>query len=405
MWKKGAKFVALAVVFGVLASVAFQGSNYVLAGASAGTGTKNRQESVAGGAALEAEDALKSTGKSESQAETGTQDVSGIAKEAMPSVVSITNKGIQEVQNFFGQTQAFESESSGSGIIIGQTDTELLIVTNNHVVNGAQTLSVGFVDDKVYEAKIKGTDAEHDLAVVAVKLSDLSEETKNAVQVVELGKSGDLQVGEQVVAIGNALGYGQSVTTGIVSALNREVAIEGNSNTLIQTDAAINPGNSGGALLNMKGQLVGINSAKYSDTKVEGMGYAIPVDNVLDIMEGLMSRTTRETQVAAGEQGFLGITGQDVTSEVASAYDMPRGVYVTSVEAGSAAEKAGIKKGDIITKFDKNGVTTITGLKDQLSYYKKGETVSVSVSSVTNGEYKEREVSVTLGQNTADTAK
>ena len=328
----------------------------------------------------------------------GTKDISAIASQAMPSVVSITNKSVQEMR-LFGQSQAFESESRGTGIIIGQTDTELLLVTNHHVVNGADEISVGFVDGEIAEAKRKGSDTGRDLAVLSVKMEELSDKTKEAIRVIELGKSSELQVGEQVVAIGNALGYGQSVTTGIVSALNREVIIENNTNTLIQTDAAINPGNSGGALLNMDGQLVGINSAKYSDTNVEGMGYAIPVDDVVDIIEGLMNRTIREEKAPEGEQGFLGITGQDVTSDVSDAYDMPKGVYITSVEEGSGAAAAGLKKGDIITRFDGSSVGTLAELKEQLSYYKTGEQVKLTVSMAAEGEYQEQVVTVLLGKN------
>lgn len=302
------------------------------------------------------------------------------------------------MQNLFGQTMAYESQSSGTGIIIGQTDTELLIVTNNHVVNSAQVLSVGFADETACEAKVKGTDRDRDLAVIAVKMEDISKETREKIRVIELGRSSELQVGEQVIAIGNALGYGQSVTTGIVSALNRQVTVDDSTNTLIQTDAAINPGNSGGALLNRKGQLVGINSAKYSDTSVEGMGYAIPVDDVVGIIEGLMNRTIREEKVPEEKQGFLGITGQDVTLEVSEAYDMPRGIYITSVEEGSAAEKAGLKKGNIIAKFDGASVSSMGELKEQLSYYKEGEEVTFAVWAVENGQYEERTVNVVLGK-------
>ncbi|MBC5658926.1 trypsin-like peptidase domain-containing protein [Anaerosacchariphilus sp. NSJ-68] len=386
--KKAAKFTAVAVAFGVIASTAYQGSNYLYSKTEAGA------ESTAAQTTLNMASAVSSTSDSESAEDTS---VAGIAQAAMPSLVAITNKGVQEMQSMFGQTQAYESESSGSGIIIGKTDTELLMVTNNHVVSGARELSVGFIDESVAEAAIKGTDADHDIAVIAVKLSDLSEDTLSAIKVIELGKSSDLQVGEQVVAIGNALGYGQSVTTGIVSALNRDVTIEGVTNTLIQTDAAINPGNSGGALLNMSGQLVGINSAKYSDTTVEGMGYAIPVDDVVEIIENLMNRQVRTDKVAETEQGYLGITGQDVTADVASAYDMPKGVYITSVESGSAAEKAGLKKGDIITRFDGTSVSTLSELKEQLSYYKNGEQVSVTYSTSESGQYTEQTADVTLG--------
>ena len=392
--KKGSKFAAMALAFGVLASTAFQGSNYLYNKANGGTVTATDK------AELNIASAVSSSSTDAAGTDTDSSaSVSAIAEAAMPSLVAITNKSVQEMQSMFGQTQAYESESSGSGIIIGKTDTELLMVTNNHVVSGAQDLSVGFVDESVAEAAVKGTDADHDIAVIAVKLSDLSEDTLSAIKVIEIGSSSNLEVGEQVVAIGNALGYGQSVTTGIVSALNREVTIDNTANTLIQTDAAINPGNSGGALLNMSGQLVGINSAKYSDTSVEGMGYAIPVDDVVDIIENLMNRQVRTEKAAEGERGFLGISGQDVTSEVSQAYDMPKGVYITSVETGSAAEQVGLQKGDIITKFDGTSVSALADLKEQLAYYKTGEQVEITYSTRENGQYAEKTATVTLGQN------
>ena len=392
--KKGSKFAAMALAFGVLASTAFQGSNYLYNKANGGTVTATDK------AELNIASAVSSSSTDAAGTDTDSSaSVSTIAEAAMPSLVAITNKSVQEMQSMFGQTQAYESESSGSGIIIGKTDTELLMVTNNHVVSGAQDLSVGFVDESVAEAVVKGTDADHDIAVIAVKLSDLSEDTLSAIKVIEIGSSSNLEVGEQVVAIGNALGYGQSVTTGSVSALNREVTIDNTANTLIQTDAAINPGNSGGALLNMSGQLVGINSAKYSDTSVEGMGYAIPVDDVVDIIENLMNRQVRTEKAAEGERGFLGISGQDVTSEVSQAYDMPKGVYITSVETGSAAEQVGLQKGDIITKFDGTSVSALADLKEQLAYYKTGEQVKITYSTRENGQYAEKTATVTLGQN------
>ena len=392
--KKRSKFVATALAFGVLASTAFQGSNYLYNKANGGTVTATDK------AELNIASAVSNSSANAAGTDTDSiASVSAIAEAAMPSLVAITNKSVQEMQSMFGQTQAYESESSGSGIIIGKTDTELLMVTNNHVVSGAQDLSVGFVDESVAEAAVKGTDADQDIAVIAVKLSDLSEDTLSAIKVIEIGSSSDLEVGEQVVAIGNALGYGQSVTTGIVSALNREVTIDNTANTLIQTDAAINPGNSGGALLNMSGQLVGINSAKYSDTSVEGMGYAIPVDDVVDIIENLMNRQVRTEKAAEGERGFLGISGQDVTSEVSQAYDMPKGVYITSVETGSAAEQVGLQKGDIITKFDGTSVSALADLKEQLAYYKTGEQVEITYSTRENGQYAEKTATVTLGQN------
>ena len=391
--KKGSKFAAMALAFGVLASTAFQGSNYLYNKANGGTVTATDK------AELNIASAVSSSTDAAGTDTDSSASVSTIAEAAMPSLVAITNKSVQEMQSMFGQTQAYESESSGSGIIIGKTDTELLMVTNNHVVSGAQDLSVGFADESVAEAAVKGTDADHDIAVIAVKLSDLSEDTLSAIKVIEIGSSSNLEVGEQVVAIGNALGYGQSVTTGIVSALNREVTIDNTANTLIQTDAAINPGNSGGALLNMSGQLVGINSAKYSDTSVEGMGYAIPVDDVVDIIENLMNRQVRTEKAAEGERGFLGISGQDVTSEVSQAYDMPKGVYITSVETGSAAEQVGLQKGDIITKFDGTSVSALADLKEQLAYYKTGEQVEITYSTRENGQYAEKTATVTLGQS------
>ena len=393
--KKGIKTIALAMAFGVTASASFQGSNLLI---EQWTGKEAQAEAAAGVQLNQTLGQNIEGGVNTGSFTGGTKDISAIASQAMPSVVSITNKSVQEMR-LFGQSQAFESESRGTGIIIGQTDTELLLVTNHHVVNGADEISVGFVDGEIAEAKRKGSDTGRDLAVLSVKMEELSDKTKGAIRVIELGKSSELQVGEQVVAIGNALGYGQSVTTGIVSALNREVIIENNTNTLIQTDAAINPGNSGGALLNMDGQLVGINSAKYSDTNVEGMGYAIPVDDVVDIIEGLMNRTIREEKAPEGEQGFLGITGQDVTSDVSDAYDMPKGVYITSVEEGSGAAAAGLKKGDIITRFDGSSVGTLAELKEQLSYYKTGEQVKLTVSMAAEGEYQEQVVTVLLGKN------
>ena len=383
----------MALTFGVVASAAFQGTNFLF---NQMDGDSQEEQE----AKLNVADAVNASSDASAEGDTdGNSSVAAIADAAMPSLVAITNQSVQEMMNWFGQSQVYESQSSGSGIIIGQTDTELLIVTNNHVVDGAQTLSVGFIDETAAQAQVKGTDAEHDIAVIAVNLSDLSADTLSKIKVIQIGSSADLQVGEQVVAIGNALGYGQSVTTGIVSALNRPVTIDGVTNTLIQTDAAINPGNSGGALLNMSGQLVGINSAKYSDTTVEGMGYAIPVDDVTDIIEGLMNRTARTEKAPEGKQGYLGITGQDVTSEISEAYGMPKGVYITSVEEGSAAEKAGLQKGDIITKFDGTSVSSLSGLQELISYYSSGETVEVTYSAVSDGQYTEQTAEVTLGVN------
>lgn len=335
----------------------------------------------------------------------------------MPSIVSITNKSVQEVQNYFsmfgygGQAQEVESTSVGSGIIIGKNDTELLIVTNNHVVEGADTLSASFIDNSVYEATIKGTDSDNDLAVIAVPLSSISDDTISQIAVAAVGDSDSLKVGEQVIAIGNALGYGQSVTTGIVSATDRTLSSSDSSDsnalisstvttketpTYIQTDAAINPGNSGGALVNMKGEVIGINSAKLASTEVEGMGYAIPITRVSSIIEELMNETTR-TKVADSQKSSIGIAGITVDSNINAAYGIPAGVYVASVTPGSGAEAAGIRKGDVITKFDGKTVSTIQELKEKLQYYAAGEAVSITVQSPGEGGiYTEKEMTITL---------
>lgn len=323
-------------------------------------------------------------------------DVSDIAENVMPSVVSITIKSVTEYNaGFFGQTYEYESEGSGSGIIIGENDEELLIVTNNHVVADADTVSVAFIDEQVYEAKVKGTDSESDLAIIVVDLEDLSDETMSQIRIATIGNSDDLKVGEQVVAIGNALGYGQSVTTGIVSAKNRNN--DTNSTPLIQTDAAINPGNSGGALLNMKGEVVGINSSKMASYDVEGMGYAIPITEVESIIDTLMNRETRE-KVAEAERGYLGIGCQTISQDASMMYGLPVGALVTEVSSGSGAYKAGIKRNQIITKFDGQTVSSAEGLVSMLEYYKAGETIEVVVMCPNDDEYKEKTVTVTLGK-------
>lgn len=328
--------------------------------------------------------------------------VADIAENAMPSIVAITNKSVQEVQGYFrGQTFQYENESCGSGVIIGQNDEELLICTNNHVVEDATELTVSFSDESSYEAQIKGTDPENDLAVVAVKLEDMEQDTLDAIKIAQMGDSDELRVGEQVVAIGNALGYGQSVTTGIVSAQDRSITVQDTYETvtyenLIQTDAAINPGNSGGALLNMKGELIGINSAKASSSGVEGMGYAIPITKAQPILETLMSRETR-SKVDESEAAYVGISGESVSSEVTELYNVPAGVYVSEVAEGSPAEEAGLQKGDIITAFDDVAVTSMEGLRERLQYYKGGETVDMTVQSAADGAYTEKTISITLG--------
>lgn len=328
-------------------------------------------------------------------------DVSDVVEKVMPAMVSIVNN-YTETANVFGQKYTQEEAASGSGIIVGKTDDELLIVSNNHVVESADTLTVTFIDGSEAQAQIKGLDSDMDLAVIAVSLSDLSDDTKNAITVATLGNSDDLKLGEPVIAIGNALGYGQSVTNGIVSALNREITLEnGSTGTFIQTNAAINPGNSGGALLNMNGEVIGINSNKIGGTTVEGMGYAIPITSASPIIADLMERQTR-TKVAEDEVGYIGISLQEVTSQISQMYNMPEGVYVVSVEEGSAAANAGIMKGDIITKFDGNRITSYSDLQSVLQYYAAGDSASVTVQRPQNGEYVSVDLDLTLGSRPAN---
>lgn len=413
--KKIGAITLSAVLFGSVAAGSFQAVNYF----SPFSKTTNSSSQISKGNSSSAS-LLKTTTTSDSSNK-GSLDVSDITTAAMPSIVAITNKSVQEVQDYFsqfgfggqGQTQTQETESQGSGIIIGKNDTELLMVTNNHVVEGADTLSVCFIDNQVYEANVKGTDAENDLAVIAVPLDSISDDTMSQIAVASIGDSDSLKVGEQVVAIGNALGYGQSVTTGIVSAVNRTLSSnssdtqdsnsssdDSSSATYIQTDAAINPGNSGGALLNMNGEVIGINSAKLASTEVEGMGYAIPISRVSDIIDNLMNQTTR-TKVDSDKQGTIGIKGINVTSDVQEKYNLPEGIYVSEVTSGSAAEKAGITSGSVITKFDGKSVTDIESLQDLLQYYKAGETVELTLQVPDSDSYKEKTVSITLGSKSA----
>ena len=403
--KKGRKAIVVVcagMVFGLVASVTFQASNYMVErvlGKSEQTAstTKNTSSSSTN---------VNSTKLTQTKS-TVTSDISEIVENAMPSVVSITNISVQQVQSFFQGTQEYESQSSGSGIIIGKNDSELLVVSNNHVVSGSDTLTVTFINNTSVEAQIKGTDPDKDLAVVAVPLDKIDEDTMSQIAVATLGDSSELKVGEPVIAIGNALGYGQSVTNGIVSAKDRTLSssnpegeTEENSVKYIQTNAAINPGNSGGALLNMNGEVIGINTAKVADSAVEGMGYAIPVSDVSDIIEDLMNRTTR-TKVNEGEQGQLGITGFDVAEENAAMYGMPKGVYISKVAEGSGAEKAGLTKGSVIVEFDGTAIDSMATLQERLQYYKAGETVSVTVRVPSaTGEYTENTVDVTLGERT-----
>ena len=336
-------------------------------------------------------------------------DVSNVVEKVMPAMVSIVNN-FTETANVFGQQYTQEEAASGSGIIVGKTDDELLIVSNNHVVESADTLTVTFIDGSEAQAQVKGLDSDMDLAVIAVSLNDLSDDTKNAITVATLGSSDDLKLGEPVIAIGNALGYGQSVTNGIVSALNREITLEngstglenGSTGTFIQTNAAINPGNSGGALLNMNGEVIGINSNKIGGTAVEGMGYAIPITSASPIIADLMERQTR-TKVAEDEVGYIGISLslQEVTSQISQMYNMPEGIYVVSVEEGSAAANAGIMKGDIITKFDGSSISSYSDLQKTLQYYAAGDSVTVTVQRPQNGEYVSIELNLTLGSRPA----
>lgn len=377
------KVISLALVFGIVASVAFQATNLV-ADRFLGT-TENREVK-----------SVDNTKISQSTGETAKSDIASIAEEVMPSVVSITNLSVQQVQSFFGGIQEQESKSVGSGIIISQNDSELLIITNNHVVEGNETLTVSFVDEESVEAQVKGTDAAKDLAVIAVQTKEIKDTTMDQIKVAALGNSDQLQVGESVIAIGNALGYGQSVTSGIVSATGRE--LDGIDEKLIQTDAAINPGNSGGALLNANGEVVGINTAKVATDTVEGMGYAIPISSVSDIIENLMNQETK-TKVSEAEQGQLGIQGVDVTADSSEMYNMPTGVYVSEVIAGGGAKKAGITKGSVITGINGTRIDGMQALKEQLQYYRAGETVKITVATPEkNGEYAKRDVEVTLGK-------
>ena len=385
---KPVKLVCAGVAFGLVASATFQTGNYV--------GTKVFGTITTNGKTAKTAQTVDGAKLTTSSSSTGTSDIATIAKNAMPSIVSITNMSVQEVQSFFGGTQQQESTSVGSGIIIGQTDSELLILTNNHVVEGNEKLTVSFVDNESVEANVKGTDSTKDLAVVAVKISDVKDSTMDKIAVATMGDSSKLEVGEQVVAIGNALGYGQSVTSGIVSATERTLdGYEGG--TLIQTDAAINPGNSGGALLNSNGEVIGINTAKVATDSVEGMGYAIPISDASDTIQNLMNQETK-TKVSEAEQGYLGIQGVDVSDESAKMYNMPTGVYISDVVKNGGAQQAGLTKGSVITGLEGTTISDMNSLKEQLQYHRVGDKVKVTVQVPgNNGEYTEKTVEVTLG--------
>ena len=424
--KKGLTLSLCAVLAGGLAAGSFEGVNKLAgwSGATTVEAASNKDETTLTYAKSEKKDADTSDSKSDTGKDTGSTakgslDVSEIASEALPSIVSITTKSVQEVQNYFGmygmygyapQQQEQEVEGSGSGIIVGKNDDELLIATNYHVVEGADTLSVAFTDGNAVEASVKGFDEERDLAVVSVSLDDVEDDTMDAISIANIGSSDDLKVGEQVVAIGNALGYGQSVTTGIVSAKNRRMDSDNNTVTdgsddssdgvnLIQTDAAINPGNSGGALLNMEGEVVGINSAKLASTEVEGMGYAIAISDVTDILQNLMNETSRD-KLDDSEHGVLGIEGSSVSSEAVQMYGIPAGVFVKKVTEGGAADKAGLKANSVITEFNGKTVSSINQLIEYLSYYEPDEEVELTVQVPHGTSYKEETVKVTLDENT-----
>ena len=416
--------IGLAVVFGLVAGIVFQGVNLTTERFLV---TDTEQKDQVETAQLTKETTADSNDTQNSAVSSEvTGSVASVAKTAMPTVVAITSVSIQEIPYYFGfgfssrSTQQYSSEGSGSGIIVGENDDELLIATNNHVVSGATTLSVCFMGSDVVSAeqetaetaaddsadvnvedavsaKIKGTDESNDLAVIAVAKADIPQDTLSEIKIAQLDTSDDLEVGEQVVAIGNALGYGQSVTSGWISALNRTISTDDMTGSgLIQTDAAINPGNSGGALLNMKGEVIGINSAKFASNAVEGMGYAIPISKAQPILEDLMSRETRD-KVDSSEASYLGINPLDLSAEVTEMFDVPSGVFVSSVSAGEAADNAGIRKGDIITGFDGQTVTGRDDLNDKMKYYAAGENVDITIARAQNGQYVEQTVQVTLG--------
>lgn len=386
---KLAKCAALALVFGLVSGVVFEGVHL-----ASGAIFEDSAQQSAEGVLTKANGGISATATSNTYVAT---DVSDVVEAVIPSIVAITNVSETEYQSFWGR-RVYENTSCGSGIIVSEDGSSLYIATNNHVVSGANSLTVMFADNSTASAQVKGTDPSTDLAVVKVDLDSLSEETRRNIKVATLGTSEGLKVGNASIAIGNALGYGQTVTTGCISALNREVSVSdaGTSYTaeLIQTDAAINPGNSGGALLNARGEVIGINSVKYADTDVEGIGYAIPIDTAMPIIEDLITKEV----VDEARSAYLGVNGVDVSPDVSETYNMPTGVYVAQVVGGSAAEKAGIRKGDIITKFDGREISSMEELADRLRYYEAGETVDVTVVRASEGEYIENTISVTLGR-------
>ncbi len=390
------KCAALALVFGLVSSTVFYGTGLVFKKADPSS-TQQEGTVASGGQGGSSSGDLSTTAVSTA---TTVTDVSDIVDNVMPSIVSITNMGQEVWGDFFGRTYSQDTESAGSGIIISQTEDEIFIATNNHVVANSTQLTVNFIDDQIVEAEIKGTDSSMDLAVLSVKVKDIPKETMDKIKVATLGNSDEIKVGQSAVAIGNALGYGQSVTTGVISAMDREVTVSDEmtgtsvTNDLIQTDAAINPGNSGGALLNMNGEVIGINSVKYSDTEVEGMGYAIPISAAEPIINNLITREV----VDESKSSYLGVSGQDVTSDLAKNFGMPEGLYITKVEENSAAAQAGIKKGDVITKFDGKAVKGMESLAETMQYYSAGTQVEITIQTNENGEWVEKTVSAVLGK-------
>ena len=400
--RKAAGITAAAVLFGTVAGGVMTGVNYVgarLTGLADITATAPAETEGTTTAQVPETSAASNNGST--TAVSTVTDVSSIAEKAMPSLVAINDTMTVEQNNFFGMPQTYQAQSSGSGIIVGQNDTELLIATNNHVVSGATDMKVTFTDSTQVVAAVKGTDSATDLAIIAVKLSDIPSDTMSKIKVATLGNSDNVKVGQQVIAIGNALGYGQSLTVGYISALDREITDEnGIQHTYIQTDAAINPGNSGGALLDLNGNVIGINAAKNASTEVEGMGFAIPISKAQEILNNLMTKKTREA-VDESAQGYLGIQGTNIDANASKEYGMPVGIYVYKIVEGGAAANSDLKEKDIITKFDGQSVTNMEELKQMLTYYEGGSTVSLTVQSLVNGSYVEHEVQITLGTKPA----
>ena len=400
--RKAAGITAAAVLFGTVAGGVMTGVNYVgarLTGLADITATAPAETEGTTTAQVPETSAASNNGST--TAVSTVTDVSSIAEKAMPSLVAINDTMTVEQNNFFGMPQTYQAQSSGSGIIVGQNDTELLIATNNHVVSGATDMKATFTDSTQVAAAVKGTDSATDLAIIAVKLSDIPSDTMSKIKVATLGNSDNVKVGQQVIAIGNALGYGQSLTVGYISALDREITDEnGIQHTYIQTDAAINPGNSGGALLDLNGNVIGINAAKNASTEVEGMGFAIPISKAQEILNNLMTKKTREA-VDESAQGYLGIQGTNIDANASKEYGMPVGIYVYKIVEGGAAANSDLKEKDIITKFDGQSVTNMEELKQMLTYYEGGSTVSLTVQSLVNGSYVEHEVQITLGTKPA----